>query len=289
MTGYGRAERDSAAGRFGVEMRSVNHRFLELNLNLPPGLGERETELKALAASRLVRGRVDVWVNWERPAAGRYQVSVDRELVGELYRALEGARLAEKIPGEVDISQVARFAEAVRITELSETLSDAGWEQLRATFDAALGALDRMRVDEGQSLGVAIGERLDALETAVRRAEEAARELPSRAQQRLKERLAESLSEPALDEERLHMEVALLADKMDVTEEVVRLRAHVQRARELLETGGEAGKRLDFLVQEMAREANTLGSKARGLDVADPLVQMKSEIEKVREQARNLE
>jgi uncharacterized protein (TIGR00255 family) len=289
MTGYGRAERTTDGGRISVEMRSVNHRFLELNLNLPSGLACREPELRTLVASRLRRGRVDVWVSWERPASGRYSVDVDRQLLADLRRALEDAGRVEGIPGQIDLPLLARFSEAVCITEVPSAADEQEYERLCAVFQAALDALDAMRAKEGAVLAAAILQRIAALESAVRKAEEVARELPSRVYVKLKERLAEFAGEAGLDADRLHQELALLADKMDVTEEIVRLRSHSGRARELLACGGETGKRLDFLVQEMAREANTLGAKARGLDVADPLIEIKAEIEKVREQARNLE
>jgi len=289
MTGYGRAEREHDGLRVDVELRSVNHRFLELNLNLPRGLGAREAELRAKLQARIRRGRVDVNLNIDRRATARYRVAVNRELVAELGQALEAARLAAGLSGEVDIALVTRFNEVVSIEAVGTDLDDVTFGLIDSALDEALEGFDRTRLAEGTTLIQDLRARIEVMLTALTTAECAASGLPEAALQRLKARVVQLLGDAHVDPERLATELALMADRIDVTEEVVRLRSHLERMVTLLDAGVEVGKGIDFLLQEAAREANTLGVKARGSEVSDQVLVIKGELEKVREQARNLE
>ena len=290
MTGFGRSERDSERARVSVEARSVNHRFIEIYLNLPPALASREIELRQRIQRRLRRGRVDVTIALETRALPARRVTVDRELLGALRQALEEVRLSQAIPGDIDMAILTRYTEAVTIESAPAGPDDELALLVDRTLDEALTELESMRHEEGRMLGGEIEERLTILDEAVANAGRAAEGLPAAAFERLRERLTQLLSEgTGIDPDRLNQELALMADRLDVTEEVVRLKAHLHAMRLSLEAGGEVGKKLDFLLQELGREANTLGSKARSSEVTTEVLVMKSEIEKLREQIRNLE
>jgi uncharacterized protein (TIGR00255 family) len=289
MTGFGAAEREGKRGKVRVEVRSLNHRFLEVALNMPSYLTAREAEIRALVAERVKRARVDLFVSWELKGADRYRVRVDQALLGELHRNLEEARLALGIPGDAGMDILTRFPEAVRVEPALSAVEEEAFAEIRACLVEALDALDRTRAREGEALGRDIAARIESLAALVEAAARASEGESSRMAERLRERLAALLGDQKLDPDRLHQEVAYLADRSDVTEELVRLRTHLDRARELLKRGDEMGKPFDFLVQEMSREANTLGSKSRSPETSGHVLQMKSELEKIREQARNLE
>lgn len=287
MTGFGAAERDGASARVRVEIRSLNHRFLEISLSLPQGLHAREAELKALVSEHVRRARVDVWVSLEPKGERPYRVVVNQALVGELYRRLEEARVQHGIPGAIGAELLTRYPEAVRI-EPGEMPGDARDEVLPALRDA-LAEYDRARRTEGEVLARDIAARFGRLRELVEASASTAECEPQRIRDRLRERLQPLLGDAPIDPDRLHQEIAFLAERSDVTEELVRLRAHLDRASLLLSGEDELGKALDFLLQELGREVNTLGSKSRAPETAGHVLAMKAELEKIREQARNLE
>ena len=289
MTGYGAAERESARGRVRVEIRSLNHRFLEISLALPRSLHPREAELKAVVSERVRRARVDVSVSWEPKASDRYRVRIDHALLSELHRGLEEAAHHLGIPWDAGVELLTRYPEAVRIEETVSAVEEESFALIREALGTALEALDCTRAVEGAALARDVSTRIEHLQDLVAEAQRSAETEPAKIAERLRERVQALLGESKLDAERLHQEVAFLADRADVTEELVRLRTHLDRARELLRAEDELGKPFDFLLQELGREANTLGSKLRAPEAARVVLAMKSEIEKIREQARNLE
>jgi len=288
MTGFGAAERATERGNAQVELRAVNHRFLDVQLAMPSFLNPREAELRGRVARVVKRARLDVRILWDSRRDDRHQVTVDAELLRELYRALEKVRGDEGIPGEVGIDVLTRYTEVVRIESAVAAIDDAAFGDVIACLDEALEALNRARTTEGEALVRDISGRVGRLSELVTAAEASSAADPERIEERLRERVGQLLGDGKLDPARLHQEVAYLAERADVSEELTRLRAHIERAREL-EQAEEIGKPLDFLVQEMGREANTLGAKSRATDTTGHVLAMKAEIEKIREQARNLE
>ena len=289
MTGYGAAERRGEHGSMRVEVRSVNHRFLDVQLNLPPFLLSREAELKAAVGRHVRRARVDLWVSWELAGDSTNRVVVDRELAAELHRELDQLRRSLGVSAEVDAAVLARFPEAVHVEPQAAAVDDAAFAELLRCADEALGMLDDARVAEGRALVDDVGGRIDALAELVERAQSSSAAEPERIRDRLAERVQALLDDAKLDPQRLHQEVAFVADRVDVAEELTRLRVHLDRARKLLGGDGELGKPLDFLVQELSRETNTLGAKSRDPETAEVVLAMKAAIEKIKEQARNLE
>jgi uncharacterized protein (TIGR00255 family) len=241
-------------------------------------------------SERVRRARHEVWVSWRPSEPTPVEARVDAALLAELNRALRAAAAAAALdPSAVGIDLLARFPDVVAIERRGEALPGAARELILACLDEALDAYDRVRSVEGAALAKDVAARFDRLRELVAQAAASAELEPQRILERLKERVAQLVGDPKLDPARLNQEVAFLAERADVTEELVRLRAHLDRARQLLASGDELGKALDFLLQEVGREVNTLGSKARSPETSGLVLQMKAESEKIREQARNLE
>lgn len=292
MTGYGVAEVDAEGGRWWVEVRSTNHRFLEVTVRLPKDLGVLEERVRAEVARRVRRGRVDVVVR-EEPGRRSRTVAVDVELARRYAQALEDLRRTLGLEDSPTLAALLSLPEVVRVEEARPD-ADAAWQALYPGLERALEALVGMREQEGAKLAEDLRERVARLEEWVEAVQRRAQALPQAYAERLRERVAALLRglnvDSPPDEARLAMEVAAFADRCDVREELVRLRSHLEQARGLLESrDGAVGRKLEFLLQEMQREVNTVGSKAADLEVTRAVLEMKSELEAIREQVQNLE
>jgi uncharacterized protein (TIGR00255 family) len=292
MTGYGAAEVEAQTGRWWVEVRSTNHRFLEVVVRLPRDLGALEDRVRAAVAGRVRRGRVEVLVREEATGRAR-SVTVDTELARQYAQALETLRRELGIQDSLNLAALLALPEVVRLEEVRPDV-ELAWQALRTGLDQALDSLVRMREAEGAHLVEDLAARVARVEEWVEEVSRRAEELPRVYAQRLRERVAELVRalgvERPPDEARLAMEVAAFADRCDVREELVRLRSHLHQARALLHASdGAVGRKLEFLLQEMQREVNTVGSKAGDLDVTRAVLEMKSELEAIREQVQNVE
>jgi uncharacterized protein (TIGR00255 family) len=288
MTGFGSAVLETDALQAEVAARSLNHRFLDLAVHVPRRLLHLEPEVKALVQGRLTRGRVEVTVRASSREETGEAVSPARGVVEGLVRTLRGLKAEFGLEGDVSVSDVARFPGALDVAEapgLDETRSRA----VLGLVERALDGLERMRRDEGLGLASDLSGCLERIEAATGRI--AAVSDGERAARRdaLMERVRSLCGEMGLEETRLYQEVVRLVDRHDVAEELQRLGSHVALARDLLRVGGACGKRLDFLAQELMREANTIGSKAGSAALVQELVGLKSEVERLREQVQNVE
>ncbi len=291
MTGFGRATREVDGLGLEVEARSVNHRHLDLRIRLPRALAEYETALKQRMQSRLSRGKVDVTVSLVM-GAGATSLEID-EAIADQYVAAS-RRLGERhgLEASIDVSALLALPGVMRLVE---TEVDPGTLRapLEEALDEAVAALAAMRAAEGASLATEFEGRLATVEQLAERIEARAAEVVEAARQRLRKRAEQIEREVGLlDEARLHQEVVIAADRLDITEELVRLRSHVDQFRETLATAGPGapvGRRLDFLLQELGREANTVGSKASDAALAQDVVELKTELERIREQVQNVE
>jgi uncharacterized protein (TIGR00255 family) len=286
MTGYGRAQAALPDGtQVSVTVRSVNHRFLDLSLKMRDDLGALEAPLRKLVSQAVARGHVDLSVRVSRPAGGA--VSLDGATAGRY--ADEWRRLAETnvLPAELTARDLLSLPGVVRVGE------DEAGESLGATIletaGAALADFDGSRSREGEALKAALAAVLDRLDAGISRVDEAREGLAERLLAQLRERVAKLAAGVPLDEARLAQEVALLADRADITEEIDRFRAHLVEARRLMSAGGAFGKRLDVLSQELHREANTSSQKARELPLTRVLLDLKSDVEALKEQIQNVE
>jgi uncharacterized protein (TIGR00255 family) len=292
MTGYGQAAFAVEGAAFEVELRSVNHRHLDVRARLPRGLSVFEADLRAQVAERLARGKVDLTVRATTGAAPADTVELDLGAAARYLAAGRALREQHAVAGELDVAALLALPGVARVVE-----RELGEETARAALAAALSeALDSvaaMREREGAALERDLRARLDRLETLVREIEARAGQVQRAVRDRLRKR-AEQLREETglLDEARLHQEVVWAADRLDVSEECVRLHSHVAQFRALLDAAGPrepAGRRLDFLLQEMGREANTIGSKSADAPIAHQVVELKTELERIREQVQNVE
>jgi uncharacterized protein (TIGR00255 family) len=287
MTGFGAGRGASGGEELDVEVRSVNHKFCEVKVRLPRELGALEVEIAKTVKDRLARGGVEVAVR-RAGGAGGLAPKVDVALAESYARAFAEIQARLGLPGHVALADVLAAEGVVRLDE-RQMDSDAAREALRRALAAALDALVAMRAREGEALARDVRARLDTVEGLVARVAMLAPQTIEHHRVRLAERIAELTRGVPLDPARLAQEVALFADRTDVAEEMTRLASHVAQARTLLASDEPAGRKLDFLVQEMHREANTIGSKSQSAEIAAAVVALKAEIERMREQVQNVE
>ena len=288
MTGYGRGQASGAGYELQVEVKSVNHRYLEVTAKMPKQFAFLEDALKKQVQSVLRRGKVEVSLSVQADAGQNLEVTVNREAAGAYLTALREMSGELGLEDDLRLSHLLQFPEVftVRKAELDE--EDAA-RAVRAAAESALASHDEMRCQEGRKLAEDLEEKLGRVEELVSRVEERSPLLQKMYYDRLYQKLAEVLQDTAVEESRLVTEAAVFADKVAVDEETVRLRSHIQQFRSFLRSEEPVGKRMDFLVQEMNRETNTIGFKAQDLEIARMVVELKSEIEKIREQIQNIE
>ena len=289
MTGFGRGTATAGATRATVEVRAVNGRFAEVNVRAPRVLGPHETEIVARVKDALARGNATVSVTLDR-AESAPPLAVNAEAAAAIGQALREAAVAAGLsPEAVTMADVLRFPEATATPAADAEAQEAeAWAATAPALTGALDRLDAMRDAEGAALEDALREHADDLERHTAAVEERAPQRVAERRQRLTERLEAMLADERLDRARLETEIALLADKLDVTEETVRLRSHVAQFRDALASGEPVGRRLNFIAQEMNREANTIASKANDPGLAEHAVGMKEALEKIREQVANV-
>ena len=292
MTGFGRASFQVEELAFDVEVRSVNHRYLDARVRLPRPLASFEADVRGRIQQRFARGKVDLSVSAPGGAMTPSRLEIDLEAARQYLRAAADLGGERDVAGQLEVGTllalpgVSRFAEPdVSAEELQSGLSRA--------VDSALEALEAMRASEGAALERDLLARLSRVEELVDLLEQRAGAVQDSVRERLQRRAEQlALETGPVDEARLRQEIVLAADRMDVTEEIVRLRSHVQQFREIV-AGGDSGKpvgrRLDFLLQEFGREANTIGSKGSDAPIAHQVVELKTEIERIREQVQNVE
>lgn len=289
MTGYAqvRAQLDSQTG-FTLSLKAVNHRFLDLHLRMPPGTEELEMKLRRALKGKVARGHVELMLSLDKAAAA---AGFNRKLVGDYLAAFRGASAEFKIAGEPDLNAIFKLPGVME--EGALPLNGALDEAVLAKLEEAIAKLDAMRGEEGRGIDRELRERMARLEEASREVEKLRGAALHAYLEKLQSRMQELIGTHA-ERDRILQEAALLADRSDIREELVRMQTHVRHFLGLLQEGGEVGKKLDFLLQEMSREANTLLSKTSGvageaLRITELGLGMKAEIEKAREQVQNVE
>ena len=287
MTGYGRGTCEVAGRRLVVELRSVNHRFLELKLRMPWGDAALEAHVTAAMRARLARGAVTVSVRDEGGGGGQ-AVRADVGLARQYHHALTEVRGAIGSDEAVTLALVVAQPGVLTVGE-GVTDPEALWSALRPGLEAALDALVAARAREGEALRADLQARLGALETMQRDLGTLTAEAPDNYRKKLRDRLERALKPGEVDAQRLAQEIAILADKADVTEELTRMAAHVAECKRLTDENAANGRRLDFLTQELNREVNTIGAKSQSAAVAARVVDAKAEVERLREQIQNVE
>ena len=288
MTGYGRAEDTLNGYTITVELRSVNNRYLDCNVRMPRLYLFAEETIKSRVQNTISRGKVDVFVTLDSTGGEQVQVSVNQPLADGYYAAL--TQLAERygLSKDISVSLLSRFPD-VLLAEKAEEDVEQQAQDICSVLDRALADFDQMRTREGARLEADVLSRAARIEELVGKVEERSPQTVAEYRAKLEARMNEVLSNTQLDPARILTEAAIFADKVAVDEETVRLRSHIGQLRHMLEQGGTTGRKLDFLIQEFNREANTIGSKCSDIDIARHVVDIKAEIEKIREQVQNIE
>lgn len=289
MTGFGEAEAGDEQWRIVVTARSVNHRALDLVVRLPDEWRALEPGLRALTGKAVRRGRVELRVEIECLGEGAHRLTVDREGLASLARAGEELVAAGLVDRGLTVGDLLRANELVRLHRQDPTWEAAQQRLLESAATAALSQLLAARAHEGQELQATLSTRLAGLETQAERLAARRESVREELASGLRRRLQDLLADTAIPADRLAFEVALLVERSDVQEELDRLRAHLQHCRTVLAAGGEVGRRLDFLAQEIQRELSTLGAKCRDLSMAEAVVEAKLICEQLREQVQNVE
>ena len=288
MTGYGKGVYEDGQLRLTVELKVVNHRFLDIAVKTPKQFNFAEDALRKTIKNGLVRGHVDVYVNFEDNREIKNEVSADYALAEQYYELSKGIAARTGLTNNVGVYELLKMPDVVTIK-----VGDMDEEELLKALDCAcrqaIENLDKMRVKEGEAMKADVLAKTAEVEKLVGQIEELAPGMTAVHREKVRERVQEYLDGVAIDEEKFINEMAFYADKVAVDEELTRLNSHIAHLRAIVEKGGAIGKQLDFVVQEMNREANTTGSKCCDINVANLVVALKSEIEKIREQIQNIE
>jgi uncharacterized protein (TIGR00255 family) len=294
MTGFGEAERDTPVGRLRAEARTVNHRYFSLNLRLGRAVDRYEPQIREWLRALLPRGHVNFSLRLETPelndVAGGGALRLNEDRARQYLRLLQSMKEQLGLPGEVDVALLSRFTDLIEDdTEMEQVVPES--RDVQAVTEAAARAVIAMRDDEGLRLRRDLEERLDSIEQTMSRIAELSPQRLVAERDRMRRVVAELLEGVPLDEERIAREIAYIAERWDVSEELVRLRSHLELFRETMADGGSdpVGKRLSFLTQEMNRETNTIGSKANDAAIEHQVIAIKDEIERLREQIENVE
>ena len=289
MTGFGRGEARRDGVSWAVECASVNRKQLEVAVSLPRELGELEANVRNLVAAGVSRGRVNVTVRSESLAdTSSNSVNVDHGLAQQYYHALHALAVKLEIPAEVSLHDLMRLPGVVGLQQ-AETSAEQAWPLIEEAVGAALKHMNLMRETEGTHLREDMEERMSRIEALLTAIREKAATVPEAQRKLLRQRLEDAGLPLPLDDERLVKEIALFADRTDISEELSRAASHVKQFRAYLASGEPVGRSLDFLMQEFFREFNTMGSKCNNAEIAHHVVTAKTELEKIREQAQNVE
>jgi len=289
MTGFGRGEAESHGFVATVEIRSVNSRYCEISPRTPKSISDKEGDLSRIIKEAFSRGRISVSVQIDEPVAEAVPFRVNALAVRNYAALLEEVRAAAGIEEPIRLEHVLRYADIMESVEQPVDEENHAWNATVQALDLACKGMREMRLQEGDALRRELTDRLDGTETKLREVERLAPMRVVSTKERLQQRLTEVLDDGRIDPDRLEFEMAMLADKLDVREECVRLDSHLVLFREAIASGEAVGRKLNFLAQEMNREVNTIGSKSNDAEMSHLVVGMKEELEKIREQVENVE
>ena len=288
MTGFGRSEVINEDRKIIVEIKAVNHRYCDMNIKLPKRFNHFEADIRNLLKEKIQRGKVDIYITYEDYSKSNVCVKYNKEIAAEYIGYLKQMAEEFDIVSDIKTSGVGRFPEVFTLEEQSSDDEEI-WEYLKASIDEACDSFVDARIKEGENLKTDLIAKLDNMLEIVAFIEDKSPELIADYKKRLVEKIEELNANTQIDDQRIALEVTLYADKICVDEEIVRLKSHIESTKSILLEGGAVGRKLDFIVQEMNREANTILSKSNSLQISDRGIELKTEIEKVREQIQNIE
>jgi len=290
MTGYGVAEQDIPLGKIAVEVRSLNHKYLDISLKLPRGFFNLESKIRDIVKKGVSRGRVDLTMRIDSSGSilPRYRLEADTRLAEEYIRVLDEIKERFGLKGEVTLDHVAAVREIVPFLEAKED-SELYWQEISSVTEQALRALEDSRRKEGEALAADLMARLAEARRLTTEIKEKAPAVVAAYRERLRERVRALLEGSDFDERRFQQEVAYFAERSDISEEVIRMESHLSQFASKVAEEGPAGRGLDFILQEMNREVNTIGAKATDVDIAQRVIALKGDLERMREQVQNIE
>ena len=288
MTGFGRAEASDSDRKITIEMKSVNHRYFEPAMKMPKKLNIYEAGIRTILKKYINRGKVDIFVTYEDYSESKFCLKYNEELANEYMSIFNYMAEQFDIPNDITVSSLSHYPEVITMEEQSGD-DDAVWHLLEKAVENACVQFVESRITEGEKLKADLLEKIDYMTGLVDEIENRSPGIIEEYRQRLEDKVAELLCDTPVDENRIATEVTIYADKIFVDEETVRLRSHIESTKDELIEGGSVGRKLDFIAQEMNREANTILSKANDLETSNCAISLKTEIEKVREQIQNIE
>jgi uncharacterized protein (TIGR00255 family) len=288
MTGFGSGEASAKGVSFTVELRSVNNRFLEISTRAPKAIAQRENEIKEIVKAKIARGKISLSVTKNDESDGEVPITVDKKRAKEIYAVLEQLRKTTKIKEPVKLEHLLHFSEIFETKEAAE--DETEWNVFRKALVAATDQLKKMREKEGAELARDAKERIQKINKNIDTVEQLSKKRIPEERKRLNDKVSQLVEDKSIiNNQRLELEIAILSEKLDVTEECVRFRSHNKFFLEALQSKESEGRKLNFLIQEMGREANTIGSKCNDVEIAHIVVGIKEELEKIREQLQNFE
>lgn len=288
MTGYGRQETVTEGKKILVEIKSVNHRFSDYNIKVPRHLGFLEDKVRQYASERVTRGKIDIYVSVENYDSADCDIMLNEELAKNYIEVLQELRDKFGLRDDISVSSVARYSDIFK-TERREDDQEELWRLVKSVMSDAADAFVAMREREGARIEKDLRERIAYMSSLAAKVDERSPQTVAEYRDKLYAKIKELLEDREIDEARILTEVAIFADKVAVNEETVRLSSHFEEFYQILDSGEPAGRKLDFLIQEINREVNTIGSKANDIEIAKIVVTLKGEIEKLREQIQNIE
>lgn len=288
MTGYGRGTSQDAQRGFTVELKSVNNRYIDVYIRLPKQINSFEDRIRKYISTKVSRGKIDVYITQDKFSQDDIDIRIDDNFAAAYYNSL--CLLKEKfdLKEDITLSILSGISDILKIEKKEEDKEEV-WNLVLKALDEALDIFIDMRSDEGLKLSKDISRRCDIIENKVIEIEKRSPAMVDEFRDKIKQRISEYLKEVELDEARLLNEVAFFSDKVNITEEIVRMKSHIVQLKSSLDFQEPVGRRLDFLIQEMNREINTIGSKSNDLNITNMVVDIKSELEKIREQIQNIE
>lgn len=288
MTGFGRSEIVKGNRKISVEIKSVNHRYLEAGIKMPKKLNVFESRMRDLLKKYATRGKIDIFINYEDDSENQVNLKFNQNIADEYMAIFNNMSEKYNLKNDMTVGGLARFPEVITMDEVQEDEEEL-WHFIEEAMKAALEQFVNTRILEGENLKKDLLGKLDHMEELVTFVEKRSPEIMKEYRSKLESKVKELLGDTTIDESRIATEVIIYADKICVDEETVRLRSHIEHARKCLNEDGGIGRKMDFIAQEMNREANTTLSKANDIDISNAAIDLKTEIEKVREQIQNIE
>ncbi len=288
MTGFGRSEIVKGNRKISVEIKSVNHRYLEAGIKMPKKLNVFESRMRDLLKKYATRGKIDIFINYEDDSESQVNLKFNQNIADEYMAIFNNMSEKYNLKNDMTVGGLARFPEVITMDEVQEDEEEL-WHFIEEAMKAALEQFVNTRILEGENLKKDLLGKLDHMEELVAFVEKRSPEIIKEYRSKLESKVKELLGDTTIDESRIATEVIIYADKICVDEETVRLRSHIEHARKCLNEEGGIGRKMDFIAQEMNREANTTLSKANDIEISNAAIDLKTEIEKVREQIQNIE